>query len=462
MTRQWDFSLPTLCPSTKSFTKRVVLSSSAFKDALYHEIPWLAKINLSNFVLQGGAVIDIIMGKRLAQLNDLDLFVVGLGADDARTRVEQLLHDIVKAERGFIKERQEQKRQQEARGQVCRTSVPSMSDLVARRHGNSIAIESSCLGVKLSIGMTGFRNIAEGLYCTDIDASGICFDGEQVWCAPLCAHAIQNMSILVAPQLSRSCGEAVFERRLFKYFHQKGFDLILPNFDLACIRLPHRDYQLSEVIELPHFLLQVKNVSKKKIIVDNIFIKRSDPKAVGVFSGKNAFYTESDTIAKNVFAEAFYTNLRALVHDTDDFDFVAQGEGIHHVLFTSPRLTDRQIEVCYDTIQEQIFPSPEVFDATKITKYYSIPEATLSAFVHELFLRPGSETEQECVKRIRRWIREKTELQKRASSQKLAQLHAKCGQGKIDIRIGNLGKSLESGKAWYGHTFKPNDAMHLG
>eukprot|EP00931_Biecheleriopsis_adriatica_P086365 TRINITY_DN61052_c0_g1_i1.p1 TRINITY_DN61052_c0_g1~~TRINITY_DN61052_c0_g1_i1.p1 ORF type:complete len:580 (+),score=83.87 TRINITY_DN61052_c0_g1_i1:42-1742(+) len=454
LTRHWDFPLPTLCFARRPFEKRKVLSSEAFEDLLFTKLPWLKRIDFTNLVMQGGAVVDLVMGRE--QLNDLDFFVVGLDGQEAVNRIEWLLQELVQAEKEYINHRHEQLRK-EYGANYSLHQVPSVSDLYAVRKGNAITVHSSCLGVPVSIGMTAFTNVAEGLYTADIGASAICFDGTKVLCTPLCAFSIQNMAVLVAPHLFRSQGDRVYERRLAKYCEQKGFDLILPEFDTSCIQLPHKDYGLSEIIEMPHFLLQVTSVSKNKISIDKLIVKGFSNAST---SREETFYTECASSSANVHAETFYTNLAALVTDTGDFDFVAQGERIMNVLFTAPRLSNRQIEVCYDSIQEQIYPSPSCFDATKIEKYYSIPEASLENFVHEIYLRSYAD-EDSRAKHIKDWIMETTELQKKDAAAKLASLCQQHGQSKIAVRVGGLGKSLESAQDWYGHAFKPGQARAL-
>lgn len=185
----------------------------------------LDKLDLSNVVIAGGAVLRVLLGHDLSvdAEGDLDLFLVGL--DD-----EAAMWDKVKAIFASLKEQVAAEHAALPNPQAWQNR--DKRDILAVRSTSAITFVLPSRR-SIQVMLTRYSCVADVLLNFDIDTCQVAFDGERVLCTHAAMRAINHRVLLADPTI-RHRG---YESRLRKYA-LRGFGVAVAGLDVS--RISHQ------------------------------------------------------------------------------------------------------------------------------------------------------------------------------------------------------------------------------
>jgi hypothetical protein len=113
--------------------------------------------------------------------------------------------------------------------------------------------------MKIQITCKAFTSLAQRLQVTDIDATAVGFYQGRVSFSTLAKFSFENLAVVVDVQKMG----VQYVVRLIKYF-ERGFDVIMPNLDLAKVRQTNFKFGLFEVVDLPYLNVFVTGIEGAK------------------------------------------------------------------------------------------------------------------------------------------------------------------------------------------------------
>ena len=180
--RIWNFQKPTLF--NPKFTKLRDMGSDTYRSIIFSLAPFLAKMDWTNVVLMGGAIINILVNQ---PVKDLDLFIHGLDEAQTISRAEELLKFLLKVEKDHVSQLNATL-EESSRGRLC---TLKNIDIKSTRIGQVITVQLSAVPYKIQI-VLATGDIKEITQSVDFEVNATYFDGMKVWFTPQGADEMRD------------------------------------------------------------------------------------------------------------------------------------------------------------------------------------------------------------------------------------------------------------------------------
>jgi hypothetical protein len=233
---RWVFEEPTI--TTKVVKTPHITTRTAFAKAFAEKTHNALKGDFDNILVAGGSISSIMFD---TNVSDFDIFVYGLGRDEATRRVYMLIQEFTKL-------------------------------------GQDIKIINSPRCTTIKVGDMKFQvihrlynSIAEILYGFDISSCAVGFNGRDIYFTELAKFSFEYMCNVI--DLTRR--STTYEQRLIKYL-RRGFSIIMPDFNMSVLRKDNLKYGLHEVCELPHLAFSYKKLAWNEIQFAELISKYDD------------------------------------------------------------------------------------------------------------------------------------------------------------------------------------------
>lgn len=347
---EWDYALPTLASGSSNFGK-VARSSREFATR-WHDVTKMHLGRMDNIIIAGGSVSACLLGSTRG-LGDIDVFLYGLTPEQATARVNGLIRELIEDYRRVCREEMDahEREQDRTRGGSARAATtaatksreePQFDFKYIRNKGCVTLIFDDKIIWQIILRI--YHNKSEVLHGFDLGSSAVGFDGERVYLTSAARFAYEY-SCNIIDTTHRS---TTYEHRLMKYF-ARGFDIVMPNFNIAALRDVNAKYNMKDVCEMPHWVFSYSEVQGNKIKVDR-FLRPDESRASDYQIDRLTEY------------EIFYINLHSLVWDktdyyffTDRVDDVMGGDGRASEGATAhPFLSRRKIIDYYDELVKKV------------------------------------------------------------------------------------------------------------
>jgi hypothetical protein len=272
--RRWDSSLPTLVTElTYSKTRVQRATQAAFVKKFHAVFPELQELDWRNFVVAGGAVGHLLVSND-AYDGDVDFFVYGVDKETADLRARALVKALVANRKKLMEDANKQapppqQQMMMGRGGYNAFAQPSYAaslggstsfdlKIIRNANGLSVFIDRRVYQIIFRI----YASVSEIIHGFDIGSSAVAFDGKTVFFTSLSKLSYEFM-INVVDTTRRS---TTYEARLEKYL-RRGFQIVLPHFDIAKLRTDYHAFGLQEIIMIPHLKVTYTKVSGNQIVV---------------------------------------------------------------------------------------------------------------------------------------------------------------------------------------------------
>jgi hypothetical protein len=271
--RRWDASLPTLVTElTYSKTRVQRATQAAFVKKFHSVFPELQELDWRNFVVAGGAVGHLLVSND-AYDGDVDFFVYGVDKETADLRARALVKALVANRKKLMEDANKRapppQQQMMTRGGFGAYAQPSYAasfggstsfnlKIIRNANGLSVFIDRRVYQIIFRI----YASVSEIIHGFDIGSSAVAFDGTTVFFTSLSKLSYEFM-INVVDTTRRS---TTYESRLDKYL-RRGFQIVLPHFDITKLRTDYHAFGLQEIIMIPHLKVTYTKVSGNQIVV---------------------------------------------------------------------------------------------------------------------------------------------------------------------------------------------------
>jgi len=364
-----DYDLPTLCKNNTDDPNILLKSRTEFKKKFDEKYPFLKKISMKNLLIAGGSVSNIIRDKHNSE-SDIDFFIYGLTPKKATVRVKEWLIDILipKTLQHKDKKKNFKDSSDEDDSNSFDDNVPNKNkkDKIKEyiignykliRNKNTIAIFLEDEEIKIQLIFRLYCTISEILHGFDLGSSAVGYDGDNVYFTSLGKFCHEH-SCNIIDTTRRS---TTYEYRLAKYFG-RGFNIVLPKFDITKLRTTYFKYGESEICELPHFIFGYKSIVGNKIIIDQFYNKYTN----------NSDYDLEPMNPLNVYYQSFKINIINLINNVDYFYYVSShiDEDDVDILNKPPRLSVGSIVTFYNDIREKL--NQKNIDVNLIKKFITV------------------------------------------------------------------------------------------
>lgn len=407
----WDFSAPTLIsdfnPSLYS-EHTICPDSKTLAAVFFAKYPMLRDVGLTNLLIAGGSVGQFVgtSGKKWTA-SDVDIFVYGLkNAAAATARVHAFIESLDAA---YHADQQKQVHDRLAKevAQIQTQSAFTIEDgikfalfeefdsivwtkngsrmvpkaIAGRSNGEtyyepmsrqysyklpkidtirtagSITIKRD--NVKLQVILRLYSTVSEILHGFDLGSSAVGFDGQNVILTSLGRFAYEyGYNIVDTTRRSTS-----YEARLTKYC-RRGFDIIVPQLNIAALSRRNLSYRYAEIADLPTFPFAYTKIDGNQITVEK-FIYRGR---------ETSDYDLSEEMDNGGFSLA-YINLYRLVNNKPDFIYWAGQRGYSsalNVLSKPPHLSLAMIHGLYHQFRESVWSSAGRLNHRTIQRYLPV------------------------------------------------------------------------------------------
>ena len=418
----------------------------------------------SNVCVRGGAIVDMLLGR---PVKDLDLFIYGLGDDAAvRARSAAVLDFLLRTEREAVErvnEHLDKKRRIESgydegtaqartvagfSGYASRcfyasdaSGEPQRIDISATRHGPVITARLSAVRCPIQIVLCGYASVEAVAHGADMHVCGTLFNGERVLTSPEGQWALENMAIRVPD------GRFPKMARLAKYF-AKGFDIVLPGLDVEKLPRAYLALGLRDAVVTPAVRFSYSAVGGNRITLDAFLLTDAEGKRVPeagdedkvAVLGRGSYDVASTTagalpdrrsvIYSNLALLAGYvkhlggasaSGAAAAAAPVPEFSIFAEADYVGDVLKPWPDLTPRQVENTYAGILATIWDG-EKLAFGPLARFVTVvaPHAVLADVAAGVAAAGVSSLEAEAARAVGAAV----EAQKAASSAALPALEA--------------------------------------
>jgi hypothetical protein len=387
--RAWDFSWPTFTKPHRFTARHTYTSDKALfaaigahnygvSHSLLEAVGALKEDN--SVVLYGGALVDLVL-KRDASINDWDLRLIGpefVGNEEKCVKAAKKFVDSIFS---FLKEDNERiqilnhQRQQDGKRQeelfdlnavrVSR-SKSTITVIVPRRQKMQPTILQLTFSPFTTIEDL-FRHSRPHCSRIAIHQGKVVLDQAARYCLESLCVVLDTKSLLYCrdgdegPDHSRALVTEV--QRTIKYFDSKGFDIILPDLDMAKVPRRNLKFGVHEVLDLPCMTAVYGDVEGNKIMVRHLRTSDSNSESVLEHQG----YSGGPDINPG---ESIHHNIRCLVADVyDQFQFATEGEQVAPIFDFCPTLTPRMIDKSFETVKDGI--DGDSLEINKVIKYFS-------------------------------------------------------------------------------------------
>ncbi len=273
--KEWTFPYPTLCNGSKDNEETIMKTTDidTFKEILYELAPVLKFVNWNNILLAGGSVSSILIGR---EINDLDLFVYGIDEKDATKKVYDLIetldkelnkminkNEIDKIDADFMMKTKnmsnEQKNYEKQFLSYPKRSKQPVVKCAKQNHVITLTFDRRVRKnyPKIQIIFRLYNTVSEILHGFDISASGVGFNGNDVYFTSLSKFAYEYRCNIV--DVTRR--SPTYEDRLMKYF-ARGFNIVFPDMDINKIskRFIENYENVAEICGLPNMCFSYNKV----------------------------------------------------------------------------------------------------------------------------------------------------------------------------------------------------------
>lgn len=400
--RSWDYSLPTI-GSQRSFTDRLNFKSdesffNIFEKDVNNGLPYRILHDAGVFEeendlsLFGGCILDIIL-KRHDSIKDFDLRLVGDAYmnDESKciAKAKEFVASIFSTLLRENKEIDEQSEVAKNEGRNTYVRKCDLQEITVSRSRSTVTIHvpsfSNYMNCVFQLTFVPVNNVKEMLALCQPHCSRLAIEDGAVVLDHMARYCIESTCVVLdtssfvnyycgdaedddeqARRVTSGCTLAGQLKRYIKYYEEKGFDIILPELDMA--KLPRRnlEFDVVEVLALPSMTVVYDDVDKNQIMTTRLDLSKDLKKNISS-SGLVGAYDSSP--APNV-GEAIHYNIRCLVNDVyDSFKYVAKGERWDHVFDFAPSLTPRSIRKSYETVIEDL--ESGIVPVYRVTGYFS-------------------------------------------------------------------------------------------
>ena len=396
-TRSWDYTQPTLQIKGR-YTHRSPLTNESFAETFFHEFPALKGMDWSNMVLRGGAIIDLLLQR---PVHDLDFYFYGYQPGDEAgilRRAETFLAYLLEVERKYVESLIEERKQLRKRArhiyEFNGISSVERIDIKGIRRGTVITVQLSAIKKPLQLVLVMYDSKEQMTSTSDIATSGAIFDGKDVWLSQEAKWELENMTIRVKKGFYPS------SRRLHKYFHNKGFDICLPELDVTKLPRGYIDFgwRLVDAIRTPKLGFSYSALEENRITVASFFDVTENSgsmtskyscgdKDLDRFDSRSVMYSNIRVLAKlcgtahsitttSSSSSSSSSSSVAVVEGNEkdeesSFSVYAEADFIKDVLKPWPDLTSRQVENTYAGIASEIYRDHK-FDFDVYNKYVTV------------------------------------------------------------------------------------------
>lgn len=182
-----------------------VVPFRTFKQKFTQRFPTISKIieeEHNNMVIAGGSILTCLQkDSNDSIIIDCDIFIYGLTEEEAKSKVERLVEQI-------LQERDD-----------CECNI------IRGRHQVTIVLDISPGLVEVyQIVFRLYRSKMEVIQGFDLNIASVCYDGKALWSTKAALYCIKNQIEIV--DIRRHCWR--FNRRLEKYNMIKGITIIFP------------------------------------------------------------------------------------------------------------------------------------------------------------------------------------------------------------------------------------------
>jgi hypothetical protein len=238
-TQQWLYECPTIQTNHPSGNlKMVIRRSGDFRKVIRNEYKYLDGIDFNHIFIAGGFVCNLLCG---LPVNDIDMFVYGLDSLNANYLVFDTINTLIE-------------------------NIKKMG-LECKQTGTYTIINSvNCVtivlanGVKIQIIFRIYSSKSEILHGFDLGSSAVGYDGKHVYMTSLSKFAYEFGHNII--DLSRR--STTYETRLVKYL-QRGFGIIMPDFDMQMINTSPLRYNMNVLIDMPFLKFKVDFVGYNRM-----------------------------------------------------------------------------------------------------------------------------------------------------------------------------------------------------
>lgn len=336
-TRRYNYDFPTLTKD-RPYRPRTPKTSESFKKEFDTLFPQLQNLDWGNLGLRGGAVINLLLG---LPIKDLDIFIYGINSDlEILVRVNKLLKDLLWIEQRYI----EYVNDQQSKETTTYKKTPQNINIKAVRRGSVITCKLSAVSVPIQIVLGCNESIESLISNTDIEVCGIVYNGTEVLLTENSKWELENMTIKVDKKYPNV-------ERLDKYF-DKGFDIALTELDIN--KMPRRNLKrIPELLETQKIVFSYSSINNNKILVDKFYMKdeiedNGYDGNINDLDGRSILYRNIKSLSKLSICELSEDNIKL-------FSTYAEGDNICDVLRAFPELTIRQLKNAYSGISKNIY-----------------------------------------------------------------------------------------------------------
>jgi hypothetical protein len=403
----YNYGLPTLVNKNDYDRAKVAhRTSSSFKEAFYNDFPLLKSVNLSNILISGGSIGHYLTNKTKHH-GDIDCFFYGLSKEEANSRIREFIHDLFVAQEEKELEEERAKQVNRPQGQKVQAN-PSIANNKPKKvvkilttyqdeDEDSQSIEEDlqeCVEIKdkdvkdfkckaevkmvrsrsgLSIEIAGqiyqiifrlYKSKSEILHGFDLGPSAVGFDGNTVYLTNL-GKLSYEYRIMVLDTTRRS---TTYEHRIQKYFH-RGFELVLPNMDVAKLSTRYHKYHLAEVCDLPYLPFSYTDIIGNKIFLKEFLqVPRMD--TLGKDDIDNEKPSDYDLNSYDEY-KLLYINLYSLLHGGIDRMYYYSNHPSYDILAKPPCLSVKSVQYFYERARNDLVKH-DTFNHKLVTKYLTV------------------------------------------------------------------------------------------
>jgi hypothetical protein len=385
--RAWDFSCPTFTKPHRFTARHTYTSDKALFSAIEAHNYGVSRSLLeaagalkedNSVVLYGGALVDLVL-KRDAYINDWDLRLIGPEFVGNEENCVKAAKEFVDSIFSFLKEDNERIQILNHQRQQVGKTQEDLFDLNAVRVSRSKStitvivprrerMQQTVLQLTYSPYTTIedlFRHSRPHCSRIAIHQGKVVLDQAARYCLESLCVVLDTNSLLdcrdgdEGPDHSRALVTEV--QRTIKYFDSKGFDIILPDLDMAKVPRRNLKFGVDEVLDLPCMTAVYDDVEGNKIMVDNLRTK----------NGESVLEHQGYSGGPDInLGETIHHNIRCLVADVyDQFQFATEGEQVAPIFDFCPTLTPRMIDKSFETVKDEI--DGDSLEINKVIKYFS-------------------------------------------------------------------------------------------
>lgn len=461
----WKYDLPTLVRNEEFSNIKINKNIKNFIKIFYEKYPLLYEINLDNLIIAGGVIRNILLEDN--NETDIDIFMYGIkDIKEANNKIRDFTVDIYKniqkIRKGWFSkdikdEKDNKKTKKDNKKDITKEQIKKLHEECPHLYDEHIKENIQCFyngntinvivnDIKIQFILRLYNTKSEILHGFDLGSSAIGFDGKDVYFTSLSKFCYENM-VNIFDGKKRS---VTYELRLVRYF-EKGFSIILPEFDMSKLKNAYIKYGLQEVCEMPYLIFSYSNVIGNKIFIEKFY---NINEKSGIVSDYD--FTDRDDDREHKY-KLFYHNLGSIVRKDGRliYNKCVSDELKEHVdnygnydkwslEFTSCVLQYEYAEKIYDTLLKDM--KKNKIDLSKIRRYMNI-ENPEDIIIKAYFKENKKEYLEDLIQKQKNWIKDQlTEI---------TSVEVKwITENPTSQLTSSINPIIEENEKWYGKYFK--------